>query len=62
MTDFVLSFTDDRRTDRDGRRQFCLEWAGSRGPRGQYFFAVPAETVLRLWSDGHSVTVKVPDL
>lgn len=61
MTLFVLSFTEDRRTDRAGRRQFVLEWDGPRGRRGQYFFAVPEECVRRLWRDGHSVEVGTSD-
>lgn len=62
MTLFFLSFTEDRRTDRAGRRQFVLDWDDpDRGRRGQYFFTDPAECVRRLWRDGHSVEVVVPD-
>lgn len=62
MTDFSLSFTDDKRTDREGRRQFFLDWVCSRGRRGQCFFANPVEVVYGLWRNDHSVYVVDPDL
>lgn len=56
-TAFTLFYTDDHRTDADGRRQFVLEWEDSRGPRGQYYFAEPERIVLQLRHDGHSVHI-----
>lgn len=61
MTLFVLRFTEDRRTDSAGRRQFVLEWDGPRGRRSQFFFEAPEVCVRRLWRDGHTVEVGAPD-
>lgn len=50
-----FNYTDDLRTDKEGRRQFTLEWMQGDRRRGQYFFAVPQEQRDGLVKRGNTV-------